>query len=102
MAVCNKKGTKTLTWSFRSFGEEASTINMIPSLRVRLGGSIYGVDTTMEQCNHPQIMNEYEVETRQGAEFCFNDGKKEVCNKKLLKEYCGKVGDEWGLRDVYC
>ncbi|GMH83402.1 hypothetical protein TrVE_jg1031 [Triparma verrucosa] len=83
-----------------SFGEEAATINMLPSVRVRLGGSIYGVDVQLEGCNHPQIMNE--VGVGQGGEVCFFDGSKEVCNNKLLKKYCAFVGEEWGLRDVYC
>lgn len=73
---------------------------MLPSVRVRLGGSIYGVDVQLEGCNHPQIMNE--VGVGQGGEVCYFDGSKEVCNNKLLKKYCAFVGEEWGLRDVYC
>ena len=43
-----------------------------------------------------------EVGVGQGGEVCYFDGSKEVCNNKLLKKYCAFVGEEWGLRDVYC
>ncbi|GMI10850.1 hypothetical protein TrLO_g15790 [Triparma laevis f. longispina] len=93
--------TRIIVHSFgSSFGEEAATINMLPSVRVRLGGSIYGVDINLPGCNHPQIMNEEKV--GQGEKVCFHDGSKDVCNNKLLKKYCAFVGNEWGFRDVYC
>ena len=38
-----------------SFGEEASAARMLPSLRIRKGGNIYGADVGMEFCNNLQI-----------------------------------------------
>ena len=38
-----------------SFGEEASAARTLPSLRIRRGGNIYGVDTDMEYCNNLQL-----------------------------------------------
>lgn len=34
-----------------SFGEEAAAVNMIPSVRIRVGGHVYGIDLNKQFCN---------------------------------------------------
>jgi len=105
--------TKIILHSFgSSFGEESSAINLTPSVRMRLGGNIYGVDLGMEDCNHPQLQN---IRVRRGGgggegggggggeEICYVDGKdRMVCQPKLIKKLCSEVKERWGIEDVYC
>ncbi len=81
-----------------SFGEEASSVYSIPSVRIRSGGNIYGVDSSLPFCNNPQLLAFGSAEEK----VCFVDGRnRNVCQPKLLKKRCIKATDEWGV-DCYC
>ena len=86
-----------------SFGEEAATIRGVPSVRIREGGSIYGVDVRHSHCNHPQLQNIAAANAGDEEQFCFQDGlQREVCQPKLKKKLCKMVDEAWGLDDAYC
>ena len=90
-----------------SFGEEAASVNMVPSVRLRSGGSIGGVDLERVFCGNNQLINlrGVRVQGEEGGEgeVCFEDGTgKQVCQRKIQKVKCAGVEEQWGLVDVYC
>ena len=46
-----------------SFAEEAAAANSAPSIRLRVGGHIYGVDASYRHCNNAIIEHSYEIAT---------------------------------------
>jgi len=88
-----------------SFGEEAAAVEGVASVRVRVGGDIWGVDVSKTQCNNPQLIALRGGETigeTMGEKVCFVDGLgREVCQPKLEMEWCGVANERFGLKEVY-
>jgi hypothetical protein len=86
-----------------SFGEEAAVVNLLPSVRIREGGDIYGVDTNLPSCNNNQLISLRILEEAAAEKVCYEDGTgRRICQPKLQKNLCSSVMAEWGLGNVYC
>lgn len=52
-----------------SFGEEAAAIHLVPTLRLRIGGHIYGADVSFPFCNNAIFENGYNAAQRALGKF---------------------------------
>ena len=80
-----------------SFGEESASRNGVPSVRLRSGGHVLGVDVNRDSCGHVGMRA---AET-QGTEHCFEQAGAQVCSPPLELKPCA-MEEPWGLPDVFC
>ena len=80
-----------------SFGEESAARSGVPSVRLRSGGHVLGVDVNRDSCGHVGMRA---AET-QGSEHCFEQAGAQVCSPPLELKPCG-LEEAWGLPDVFC
>ena len=80
-----------------SFGEESASRNGVPSVRLRSGGHVLGVDINRDSCGHVGMRA---AET-QGSEHCFEQAGAQVCSPPLELKPCA-MEEPWGLPDVFC
>ena len=100
-----------------SFGEEAAAIKGMPSIRLRSGGHVLGVDSSRPYCNHPLFENAdvQAAHTSEGADGEFDaarplrcyaeaaaQGGADVCTRPLRRSKCHTAIAAWGIPDVYC
>ena len=86
------------TPSGSSFGEEESASRIgVPSVRLRSGGHVLGVDINRDNCGHVGMRA---AET-DGEEHCFDQAGAQVCSPPLELKPCG-LEEPWGLPDVFC
>ena len=94
-----------------SFGEEAAAVRNVPSMKIRKGGNIGGIDleNTEAECGNNQLLNLRKKKKKrkgtlvgEGEVVCFVDGTgKEVCQSKITKKRCVHL-EKWGINDAYC
>ena len=80
-----------------SFGEESASRSGVPSVRLRSGGHVLGVDINRDSCGHVGMRA---AET-QGSEHCFEQAGAQVCSPPLELKPCA-MEEAWGLPDVFC
>ena len=80
-----------------SFGEESASRNGVPSVRLRSGGHVLGVDINRDSCGHVG-MRAAETE---GEHHCFEQAGAQVCSPPLELKPCA-MEEPWGLPDVFC
>ena len=80
-----------------SFGEESASRNGVPSVRLRSGGHVLGVDINKDSCGHVG-MRAAETE---GEHHCFDQAGAQVCSPPLELKPCA-MEEAWGLPDVFC
>ncbi len=80
-----------------SFGEESAARSGVPSVRLRSGGHVLGVDVNRDSCGHVGMRA---AETN-GEEHCFEQAGAQVCSPPLQLKPC-EMEEAWGLPDVFC
>ena len=80
-----------------SFGEESASRNGVPSVRLRSGGHVLGVDINRDSCGNVG-MRAAETE---GEHHCFDQAGAQVCSPPLELKPC-EMEEPWGLPDVFC
>lgn len=112
---------KLLVHSFgSSFAEEAAGATLAPSVRMRAGGHVYGVDLEFPTCNNALLEHQYRVTGRRRAALeagyrfevddqgCYKDasfkhGEDVRCGSVATRRPCEKFHDSgWGVPGVYC
>lgn len=87
-----------------SFGEEAAVLRLAPSVRIRQGGHLLGLDLSRGgSCNHPLFQNA--DDRHQRALRCYHDPRlshRQVCAAPLTRQRCDAFERAWGLSDVFC
>lgn len=87
-----------------SFGEEAAVLRLAPSVRIRQGGHLLGLDVSRGgSCNHPLFQNADDRQQR--ALRCYHDPRpshRQVCAAPLMRQRCDSFEHAWGLSDVFC
>lgn len=85
-----------------SFGEEAAARTLAPSIRIRRGGHVLGVDMNRPHCNHPLFENADGARDAADELACFEESDAAVCAPPLVKKPCDAAIGAWGLGAVFC
>jgi hypothetical protein len=102
-----------------SFGEEAAVAHLVPSVRLRVGGHLFGVDLSMPHCNNAVFENGFKVAqeiTRfqqeadsdrtmaSATDACLKDdcGSGVVRASVVTRSPCEQVVRSWGISGVFC
>ena len=100
-----------------SFGEEAAIARLVPSIRLRVGGHLFGVDLSMPHCNNAVFENGLKV-AQEVAASQLSGGSNELSATKTCSEEecatgvvhtsvvtrapCERVVKSWGIAGIFC